>query len=161
MINLRRVLPGAVTFFAVAFVLVLAGCGGNGRLSQSAFREQVDRTCAERQAAVGALSNPVTKSEYAANAAQTVKLVKTEITALEAIKPPASDQETFDKMIAHQEQLLTLYRQFNDLVLKKITPGRKATIERILVRMRAEKAAFRSAARDLNLKACSGTSASG
>jgi hypothetical protein len=97
----RRAFLGAATS---GFVLVLAGCGGSGGLSQAQLVAKADSYCRQATARVAALTAPSSLSSLSAYANQTRAETVELASRLKTLKAPSSDRQVLDNYIAALEK---------------------------------------------------------
>src|SRR5438132_679052 len=80
-------------------MLVLAGCGGGGssRLSKSDFDAKANAICDKYQAKINAAGQPKSISDVPAYIDRVLPLLREGTSKLDALKPPADLQGTFDE----------------------------------------------------------------
>jgi hypothetical protein len=106
----------------------MAGCGGEDQLTQAQFREQGNAICARFDKQIDALPVPSAVDEIPAYVAKAAPTVEDELEALEELNPPDEDQETFEQMIAAEEETLAAGRALSDAAEK----GDDAAVEKAL-----------------------------
>lgn len=91
--SLSRALVAGIA--AVAGAVALAGCGGSGTLSADEFRSQADAICADSNAQVAKVQDPASAAAFPSYLRALLPLQQSQLTKLEALKPPKELQDTY------------------------------------------------------------------
>ena len=88
----RALVAGAA---AVVGAVALAGCGGSGTLSADEFRSQADAICADSNAQLAKVDDPASAAAFPSYLRALLPLQQSQLTKLEALKPPKELQDTY------------------------------------------------------------------
>jgi hypothetical protein len=100
----------ALTLAAGAAALVVAGCGGEERLSQAEFREEGNAICAKYDKQIEEIGTPTSVEEVPAYVNKVLPIVERQIGDMKELNPPEEDQEAYDDMIVEAEKTLAAGR---------------------------------------------------
>jgi hypothetical protein len=85
-------------------VLLLGGCGGDGRLSSADYRAKAAGICADTKRETDALGRPKRTSEFKVFLARGLKVTDRNLRRFEALKPPKELQGEHDAIVAGERQ---------------------------------------------------------
>jgi hypothetical protein len=105
---------GALSLAAGAAALLVAGCGGEERLSQAEFQEQGNAICAKYDKQIEEIGTPTSVEEVPAYVNKVLPIVERQIEDMKELNPPEEDQETYDKMIAEAEKTVDAGRDLGE-----------------------------------------------
>jgi hypothetical protein len=105
---------GALTLAAGAAALLVAGCGGEERLSQAEFQEQGNAICAKYDKQIEELGTPTSVEEVPGYVNKALPIVERQIEDMKELNPPEEDQETFDAMISEGEKTVEAGRDLGE-----------------------------------------------
>lgn len=99
--------------FAIVTVLVLSSCGGGGnkRLTKAEFAAKANALCASFNKADKAAGSPTSLAEAVAYFEKLTPLYEKRVTDLDALKPPADEQATVDKIVALEKDEAAVAKQ--------------------------------------------------
>jgi len=100
--------------FAIGAVLVLCSCGGGGgnkRLTKEEFAAKANALCKSFNDADKAAGSPTSLAEAVAYFEKLTPLYEKRVTDLDALKPPADEQATVDKIVALEKDEADVARQ--------------------------------------------------
>jgi hypothetical protein len=132
-------------------VLLLAGCGGDGRLSQSDFASRANAVCSAFRASTERIARPRTYSDIVAYVKKTRPLYEAARLRLAALEPPAKDQAVVRRWLAADKRISAALGDLGDAALRHDFPAVTAAANRI----QAEGVESRHAAQELGLATCS------
>jgi hypothetical protein len=130
--------------------LVLAGCGGGGRLSHGDFVQRADAVCTAFRASTARIARPRTYADIVAYVKKTRPMYEAARLRLTALKPPSSDEPAVRRWLAADKQISAALGDLGDAALRHDFPAVTAAANRI----QAEGVASRHAAQDLGLQVC-------
>jgi hypothetical protein len=109
----RVTMPGRIAVAAVAFalatVIALAGCGGNGgdgELSEEEFREQADAICAEYEAKLDAVEPPSSPDDFERFVNEALPIIEEGTQKLNTLDPPAEFEDEWSRVVEINQQNL-------------------------------------------------------
>ena len=129
--------------FAIGAVLVLCSCGGGGgnkRLTKEEFAAKANALCASFNKADKAAGSPTSLAEAVAYFEKLTPLYEKRVADLDALKPPADEQATVDKIVALEKDEADVAKQLlaalkandqtkaNDLVASGNANSKKAKV---------------------------------
>ena len=141
----------APTLLAATIVAVLAGCGGNGRLSHGDFVQRADAVCRAFRAAVGPTARPRTYDGIVAYVNKTLPLYEAARQKLAALKPPAKDAPTAREWLDADRRIATALHDLGEAGLRRDF----AAVNAAAATVQAEGVTSRHAATALGMKVCS------
>lgn len=99
--------------FAIVTVLVLSSCGGGGnkRLTKAEFAAKANALCASFNKADKAAGSPTSLAEAVAYFEKLTPLYEKRVSDLDALKPPADEQATVDKIVALEKDEAAVAKQ--------------------------------------------------
>jgi len=131
--------------------LVLAGCGGGGRLSHGDFTSRANAVCSAFRASTERIARPRTYSDIVAYVKKTRPLYEAARLRLAALEPPAKDEPVVKRWLAADKQISAALGDLGDAALRHDFPAVTAAANRI----QAEGVESRHAAQELGLETCS------
>jgi hypothetical protein len=109
----------APTLLAATIAGMLAGCGGNGRLSHGDFVQRADAVCSAFRAAAGTTARPSTYDGIVAYVNKTLPLYEAARQKLAALKPPAEDAPTVRDWLAADRQIAAALHDLGEAALRR------------------------------------------
>lgn len=113
--------------FAIVTVLVLCSCGGGGnkRLTKAEFAAKANALCVSFNKADKAAGSPTSLAEAVAYFEKLTPIYEKRVSDLDALKPPADEQATVDKIVAIEKDEAGIAKQL--LAALKANDQDKAT----------------------------------
>lgn len=108
---------GLAAVLAGATALAAAGCGSS-RLSHDAFVQHADAICAAYDAKVRLLTKPASYDAVVAYVATTLPLYVAALDKLEALEPPAADEDAVKAWLARDRQVTAALRTLRAAALR-------------------------------------------
>jgi hypothetical protein len=134
-----------------AGALLLAGCGGGGRLSHGDFAKQADAVCTAFRSSTERIARPRTYADIVAYVKKTRPMYEAARIKLTALKPPPKDAPAVRRWLAADKRISQALGDLGDAALRHDFPAVTAAANRI----QAEGVESRHAAQDLSLTVCS------
>ncbi len=102
-----------MSLFAIVTVLVLCSCGGGGskRLSKEEFAAKANALCVSFNEADKAAGSPSSLAEAVAYFEKLTPIYEKRVADLDALKPPADEQATVDKIVAIEKDEAGIAKQ--------------------------------------------------
>jgi hypothetical protein len=136
---------------AVAFALVVGGCGGGGgRLSKQDYAKQADAICSKYNRKIQALGTPKSLAEIGGFADKALALTRKGNEELGKLRPPKADEQTAKEWVAQNALVANAVADLRDAAKKNDRAG----IEAALRRGQAANKTANGLARDLALNVC-------
>jgi hypothetical protein len=130
--------------------LLVAGCGGGGRLSHGDFTSRANAVCTAFRSSTERIARPRTYADIVAYVRKTRPLYEAARIRLAALDPPAKDQPAVRRWLAADKRISAALGDLGDAALRHDFPAVTAAANRI----QAEGVASRHAAQELGLQAC-------
>jgi hypothetical protein len=137
--------------FGSAGALLLAGCGGGGRLSHGDFTKRADAVCTAFRSSTERIARPRTYADIVAYVKKTRPMYEAARLKLAALKPPAKDEPAVKRWLAADKRISQALGDLGDAALRHDFPAVTAAANRI----QAEGVESRHAAQELGLQVCS------
>jgi hypothetical protein len=134
-----------------AGALVLAGCGGGGRLSHGDFTTRANAVCTAFRSSTESIARPRTYADIVAYVKKTRPMYEAARLKLAALVPPAKDEPAVKRWLAADKRISQALGDLGDAALRHDFPAVTAAANRI----QAEGVESRHAAQDLGLQVCS------
>ncbi len=134
-----------------AGALLLAGCGGGGRLSHGDFATRADAVCTAFRASTERIARPRTYADIVAYVKKTRPMYEAARIKLSALKPPPKDKPAVGRWLAADKRISQALGDLGDAALRHDFPAVTAAANRI----QAEGVESRHAAQELGLRGCS------
>lgn len=129
---------------------VLAGCGGDTRLSREAYVARADAICTAGQERLRAIPRPrnlFDGAELQRYAREAADVLQREVDELRELKPPEEGEATVERMLASVQGAIDTARELQESRQVTAYAARRGELEQKL-------AAAREAARSYGLTAC-------
>jgi hypothetical protein len=135
---------------AVAIVFVLAGCGGEERLTKPEFVRQANAICAKYERRLDAIPQPRELRDVQSYIDRGVPLAKGELAELEELRPPERDEPAVERLLAQVEATISELERLGEAAAARDREAAQAAAARV------EEAGARAAklARDYGLDEC-------
>jgi hypothetical protein len=134
-----------------AAALLLAGCGGGGRLSHGDFVKRADAVCTAFRSSTERIARPRTYADIVAYVKKTRPMYEAARLRLAALKPPPKDEPVVRRWLAADKRISAALGDLGDAALRHDFPAVSAASNRI----QAEGVESRHAAQELGLEVCS------
>jgi hypothetical protein len=134
-----------------AGALLVAGCGGGGRLSQGDFAKRANAVCTAFRASTERIARPRTYADIVAYVKKTRPMYEAARLKLAALEPPVKDEPTVKRWLAADKRISDALGDLGDAALRHDFPAVTAAANRI----QAEGVESRHAAQELGLSVCS------
>jgi hypothetical protein len=136
---------------AVAFALVVGGCGGGGgRLSKQDYARQADAICSKYNRKIDALGTPKSLADIGGFADKALALTRRGNEELRKLRPPKAEDQTAKEWVAQNDLVANAVADLRDAAKK----NDRAAIEAALRRGQAANKTANGLARDLGLNVC-------
>lgn len=106
--------PLLVLLATPAFVLALAGCGGEERLSKNEYVRQADAICAKYERRLDSIPEPRSLREVSPFIERGLPLAKDELAELEELRPPEADEAKVARLLAQVKETITELERLRD-----------------------------------------------
>jgi hypothetical protein len=136
---------------AVIAATMLAGCGGDGRLSHADFVKRADAVCSAYRSAAGSIARPRTYAQIVAYVNKTLPLYEAARIKLAELKPAAKDATSVRDWLAADGRIAAALRDLGQAGLRHDFPAVTAAAANV----QAEGVTSRHAAQALGLQVCS------
>jgi hypothetical protein len=143
-------LPPILLAAAIAATM-LAGCGGDGRLSHGDFVKRADAVCSAYRSAAEPIARPRTYAQIVAYVNKTLPLYEAARIKLAELKPAAKDATTVRDWLAADGRIAAALRDLGQAGLRHDFPAVTAAAADV----QAESVTSRHAAQALGLEVCS------
>jgi hypothetical protein len=108
--------------------LIIAGCGGGGRLSEDEYAARANSICADFNAKVKAVGSPGTSLDSLARYAdRLIPIFVDGLGRLKKLKPPKDEQAIADQWLKNGDDQLVLVKELRDAAKK----GDQAEVKRL------------------------------
>jgi hypothetical protein len=137
-------------FVLAFFVVLVAGCGGGGRLSKEEYSKRADAICSKYNAKLRALARPTSISALPAYVDQALPLARKGDDELRALKPPADEEKTAKEWLDQNDSVVGSMERLRDAAKK----GDRAGIQVALNEASSANQSANRLARRLGLGVC-------
>jgi hypothetical protein len=114
----KRVRLALATTLAVATAIV-AGCGGEDRLSTEEFQQRANAVCAKYNDKIAALGNPSSPEEIPEFVKKGIPLIEQGLAELRSLNPPEEFESDYDRMLDETAKAIPAARQLADAAEKR------------------------------------------
>lgn len=102
----------------VVVAVLLAGCGGDDRLSQADFQQRANAICEKYDKKIAALGSPSSPADIPAFVEKGIPLIEQGLAELRALNPPEDVAEEYDRMLDETEKAIPAARKLSDAAAK-------------------------------------------
>jgi hypothetical protein len=102
----RFAVVGASSVGVLAFVLVVAACGGGSRLSKSEFDARANAICKKYTDKIHAVPTPKSIEDVPAYVTRVKPFIERGVDEIANLKPPQNLQDTYDQWLSTQRDAL-------------------------------------------------------
>jgi hypothetical protein len=135
---------------SAAGALLLAACGGSGRLSHGSFVAKANAICADYHAHAAKLPRPHKTSAFATYARRLLPLYRDALARLEALRPPNADASAYAQLLARDRGI----ERDVEAIARAAHAGNASAYRAALARARTDDARSSELARTLGLDVC-------